>query len=293
MRSMTGYGKSSVVNNGIEITVEIRSVNNRYLDLNIRVPRENNSIELERFIHDKIKGVVSRGKVSVNVNISDKHSTGSFTDASLARYKQRLDFLEKLKTELNIKQTFTLEHIFAFPEIIENAETGLTEEERLSLMRPALQKALEDFLKMCETEGRYLSNDISPRLELIKKYTGFVEERGRKNIRFEFDKLLKNVFDLVDQQKIDKSRLEQEIAIISDKVDITEECVRMRSHLYLFEQTLKKQDDIGKKLIFILQEMLREANTMNSKTTDIEISHKVIQIKEEIEKLREQAQNIE
>jgi uncharacterized protein (TIGR00255 family) len=146
---------------------------------------------------------------------------------------------------------------------------------------------------MREEEGQNLQKDVESRIRIITKLTEEVKKKAKLNVRQMFDKMVQNVQDLIDAQKIDASRLEQEIAIISDKVDITEECVRMDSHLDLFGQTMRKQGEKGKKLTFILQEMLREANTMNSKNSDVEIQHQVIRIKEEIEKIREQAQNIE
>jgi len=167
------------------------------------------------------------------------------------------------------------------------------ETEILPIIITTLDQALDSFNKMRDAEGGHILMDMLDRNQNIADLLAFVENKGRLNVQQEFDRQLENVKKLVAQDKIDQDRLNMEIALIADRVDITEECVRMHSHINLFETTLRQEDESGKKLNFILQEMLREANTMNSKTSDIEVSHKVIKIKEEIEKLREQAQNIE
>ena len=153
--------------------------------------------------------------------------------------------------------------------------------------------AIERLNDMRHKEGQNLREDITSRLESISTHTADVQHKAKGNVQQNFDRMVQNVQNLLNEKKIEAGRLEQEIAIISDKVDITEECVRMESHLGLFLQTIQDEKEVGKKLNFILQEMLRETNTMNSKNADLDIQHQVIKIKEEIEKIREQVQNIE
>jgi uncharacterized protein (TIGR00255 family) len=291
MRSMTGFGKAKKSNERFELSVEIRSVNNRFLDLSIRLPKELSVFENK--IREKIKADVKRGKLSVFVSLNEAASTGSEILLSQDKVKHRFEMLKKVRESLNIKEPVSLNHLLNFSDLFEFNIESVDEEEITALLYPSLEEALQQFNDMREAEGAHLIEDMKMRIKNIYELSAFVEKKGKLNVSGEFDKLLTRVKNLIDEQKIDKERLEQEIAIMADRVDITEECVRMNSHIKLFNKTIENNDEAGKKLTFILQEMLRESNTMNSKTSDIEISHRVIRIKEDIEKLREQAQNLE
>ena len=291
MRSMTGFGKAKKSNERFELSVEIRSVNNRFLDLSIRLPKELSAFENK--IREKIKADVKRGKLSVFVSLNEAASAGSEILLNQDKVKHRFEMLKKVRESLNIKEPVSLDHLLNFSDLFEFNIESVDEGEITALLYPSLEEALQQFNDMREAEGAHLIEDMEMRIKNIYELSAFVEKKGKLNVSGEFDKLLARVKNLIDEQKIDKERLEQEIAIMADRVDITEECVRMNSHIKLFKKTIENNDEAGKKLTFILQEMLRESNTMNSKTSDIEISHRVIRIKEDIEKLREQAQNLE
>ncbi|KAA3617488.1 MAG: YicC family protein [Calditrichaeota bacterium] len=291
MHSMTGYGKGQLMANRFEITVEIKSVNNRYLDIMFRMPSMLSSFESG--LRKIVKNKVSRGKVSVFIEIKEvvKSDNGNtVNDEKLLHY---YNTLKAIKTKLNLSEEIDLRHLLTFQELFEPDISSVDEKEFSEQLSNTLEKALQAFNNMRLKEGEHLIKDMNERLTKINSITKTVLNKAPANVRSEFDKLLTRINELLENQQIDPERLEQEIALISDKVDITEELTRMESHISQFRQTLKRDKELGKKLTFILQEMHREANTMNSKTTDVEISHLIIQVKEEIEKIREQTQNIE
>lgn len=288
---MTGYGKHSVSDSLIEVTVELRSVNNRYLDVSIRMPREISA--LENTVRDILKSEIIRGKLSVSVNIRKNESLDTDIAVDDAYLENKINLLQKIQKSLKTQEQIKISHLLQLPDFFEFDLAALDLDKVKEMLLESLQGAIKEFNLMREQEGSFLLNDMKERMKEIEQLSTIVSSQGRGNIKTEYERLWNNIARLIDEDKIDKMRLEQEIAIIADKVDITEECVRMSSHLELFRDTLNKEGEVGKKLTFILQEMLREANTMNSKTTDTNISHKVILIKEEIEKLREQAQNLE
>ncbi|RLD16454.1 YicC family protein [candidate division KSB1 bacterium] len=291
MRSMTGYGKGMSQNENFEVTVEIKSVNNRFLDLNIRLPKELNHEEVG--MRDFIKSKILRGKINVFVNIRENPQSESDLFVNWEAIKKNFNHLNAIRQTLGIKEAVRLEHLLSFPEVFNPNLEEIAQEQLHPLIMQALEAALDEFLRMSEREGKNILDDVRGRLQRIGLLTNEIEELAPVNVQDEFDRLYQNTLNLIGEKKIDKTRLEQEIAIISDRVDITEEIVRMKSHLDLFNKTLNTNGEVGKRLNFILQEMNREANTMNSKTTMLEISHRVIKIKEEVEKLREQIQNIE
>lgn len=291
MRSMTGFGRAGSRNNRFELNIEVRSVNNRYLDLNLRVPRFMTQFENE--IRDQIKSAVNRGKVSVFIDLREAAGNDAEYFLDNEKIKKRFKMLEQTKSLLGLAGPVTMDHLIKFQDLFDVDFEQIDEKELKSLYQPAIKDALKQFNDMRESEGDFIYKDMVMRIDSLSEFTDFVEEKGRLTVRSDFEKLLNQVKELIGEQKVDENRLEQEIAIIADKVDITEECIRMKSHINLFKETLEINNEAGKKLTFILQEMLREANTMNSKATDVRILHKVIQMKEEIEKLREQAQNIE
>jgi uncharacterized protein (TIGR00255 family) len=255
------------------------------------MPKEFSAYEFE--MRNRLKKKLIRGKINVYINISDRVDSLEEAAVDIHKVKLRYAQLRKIKEELNLTDDIKMAHLLNFSDIFEAGIESIDQEELKKALLRGLDAAAEQFDAMREAEGKNLQKDMEARIAKISEWTAFVQENGRNNIQKEFERLKNNVYSLIDSGKIDQNRFEQEIAIISDKVDITEECVRMNSHLRLFNDTLKKEGESGKKLTFILQEMLREANTMNSKNTDTEIAHVVIRIKEEIEKIREQAQNVE
>ena len=291
MRSMTGFGKSQKINQNLELEIEVRSVNSRYLDLSVRLPNALSAFEMP--VRERLKESVIRGKVTVYANLKKVTVSENGESLDYSKIQESYNQLKNVKELLNLDEDIKLSHLLSMGDLFEPDLENIDEAKLLSIILAALDQALDAFNKMRDIEGTYILQDMLKRNIHISELLEMVEKKSKLNKKQEFDRLLENVKNLIAQDKIDQDRMNMEIALIADRVDITEECVRMHSHIKLFEGTLKQKGESGKKLNFILQEMLREANTMNSKTSDIEVSHNVIKIKEEIEKLREQAQNIE
>ena len=291
MKSMTGFGRATVTDHPYELSVELRTVNNRYLEFSIRMPKEYTVFEND--IRKYVKQKLQRGKISIFIGLS---TTGAGPDQAIitqSRARELATQLESIRNAAFVATPATLQDILYYHTLADSGMPDLDEDRFKALLMDGLDKALTQLQTMRGEEGVHLKEDMLTRLEQISSLTDLVNQRAKTNVRENFDRLYRNVLDLMEQDKLDKARLEQEIAIISDKVDITEECVRMQSHIKLFTETINRKGEKGKKLTFILQEMLREANTMNSKNANVDIQHQVIRIKEEIEKIREQAQNIE
>ena len=291
MNSMTGYGKAENSIDGITIVIEIKSVNGRYLDINFRMPAALNA--QESHLRNRIKKQVRRGKLSVFIDIKQTIEDGGEALINEKRLAGYIKALNVIRRTFDISDPIQLSHVMAFPDIFEQDIEKRIDDNFLNILIQTLNQALDAFIKMRTKEGTHLKEDMASRIEHIQTLADRISEIAPANTRKDFEKLLNRSIDLIGAQKIDKERLEQEIALISDKVDISEECTRLQSHLIQFKKELQKGGELGKKLTFLLQEMHREANTMNSKTTNINVAHDVILIKEEIEKIREQAQNIE
>ena len=290
MHSMTGYGKSQLTIDGFEITIEIKSVNNRYLDIMFKMPAVFSSFEQQ--LRNIVKEQIQRGKVSIFVDLKEalKNDLDSVNDIKL---QQRYNMLKTIQEKLNLKGEIELSHLLQFDELFEVDASAIDEDILFDALKKTLEQALEVFNLMRAKEGKHCIQDMSQRLDIIDKIIKEVKQKAPATVREEFEKQLQRINELLENNKIDSERLEQEVALISDKTDITEELTRFESHIQQFKQTLQRDSELGKKLTFILQEMHREANTINSKTTQIDIAHKIIQVKEEIEKIREQTQNIE
>ncbi|MHB2148994.1 YicC/YloC family endoribonuclease [Calditrichota bacterium LG25] len=291
MRSMTGYGKAVLSNEYFMVSVEIKGVNNRFLDLSVRLPKELSSEEIQ--VREFLKNKVIRGKIFVYVNVEQSQQNGSELFVDWQAAEKKVKQLNALRERFKLADELKLTHLLMFPELFVMDLESVVEAQIRPLLLGALEKATQEFVQMREQEGANLLQDMRQRMRKIEELVDEIKEIAPQNVKAEFDRLYRNVQSLIEEQNIDRSRMEQELAILTDRVDITEECVRLKSHIGLFNQTVEKDEEIGKRLNFILQEMHREANTINSKTTMLEVSHKVIAIKEEIEKLREQVQNIE
>lgn len=291
LRSMTGYGKAAKSTGNYEVEVEARSVNNRFLEINLRLPKDLSTLEFE--LKDIVKQNLLRGKVNISFTVkksAENESRFSLKEDAVDFYYQ---VLQTIKQKTGLNDPVRLEHLLHFTDIIEPEDEQPSEEIIKPLLIEVLNEALAGLEEMRENEGRHLEQDLLKRSEEISAKLDFITEKGKTTARAELNKLNERLSELVKNEMIDANRLEQEIALIADRVDITEECIRLQSHLSLLGDTIKKGRDVGKKLNFILQEMHREVNTIGSKTTDVEISHTGISIKEELEKIREQVQNIE
>jgi len=290
--SMTGYGKSKKTFENYEIEVEIRSLNNRYLDTIIRLPK---SFDIfEQRIKDEIKKKVFRGKVTLNITLNGISANGfgnvTLNEEALQYY---YDLVSKIKSNFNLKEEITLDHILQFKDLMQAPEEELEDELLLENLLGTVNEALTELVEMRGNEAVNIMSDINERIGIIENNTNKIFTFAKDNPKQEYDKLYERVQKLINGKAIDEYRLEMELALLSDRVDVTEECTRLKSHLQQFDNILNTKKEVGKSLTFILQEMHREINTIGSKTTNVEISHMAIAVKEEIEKLREQVQNLE
>ena len=292
VKSMTGYGRAEEKVNGCTITVELRSVNNRYLDCNIRIPRL--YLFAEDAIKTRVQNTISRGKVDVFVTLD---STGaenvqvSVNRPLAEQYAAALNELAQLCGP--VAYCITPEVLSRFPEVLvaEKAEEDV--EQRAGDICAVLDRALADFDQMRTREGERLEADILSRAAIIEEKVGLVEERSPQTVAEYRAKLEARMNEVLSNTQIDPARILTEAAIFADKVAVDEETVRLRSHIGQLREMLEKGGATGRKLDFLIQEFNREANTIGSKCSDIDIARHVVDIKAEIEKIREQVQNIE
>ncbi len=289
---MTGYSRVETKSSGLTVAVELKSLNGRFLEINCRLPRSLSRREFE--IRDLIKKNVSRGNVYVSVTVDEEAGTTSFKiDPEAA--KSVYDNLTELKKKLKIREQIKFEHIIQFASYFQDKGGEEDDGSLWNLTLKALRKAVRELNETRKKEGARIMRDIKSRVKKIANSVEKIDELGLERIPARREKLRAKIAQLFESDEIDEQRLQMEIALLADKLDITEECVRMRSHVKFFEDVAKNSDKepIGKKINFILQEMHREINTISSKSDDAEISKIAVLAKEEIEKIREQIQNIE
>jgi uncharacterized protein (TIGR00255 family) len=289
---MTGFGRGEASDSGFQVTVEIRTLNSRYLDISVRLPQSIQHKELT--LKESVQSSISRGKVNVSVNV-DKAKKGSpditFNPELVKNYGE---ILEQIKAEANIKQDIQLKDLFQFNNIF---ETKKEDEEEINTIYSctynALQTALDNLNLMRQKEGTELKEDLSHQIEgiaaMLSDITGLSQNRAPE-IR---EKLHERIKKMVSDDSIDPDRMEMEVALLVDKMDINEEVVRLQSHLKFFLEALEAEEPVGRRLNFLCQEINRELNTIGSKANDSEIAHHVVLGKEKLEQIREQVQNIE
>ncbi|MEW6060607.1 MAG: YicC/YloC family endoribonuclease [Bacteroidota bacterium] len=291
IESMTGYGKGEAANNGITFTVELRSVNNRFLEISSRVPRSLQQRENE--IREIVRSKIARGKITISVNKEEEGDNELAISIDKERTKAIYRLLSQLRKTAKIKEPVKLEHLLHFSEIFTTQE-GEEDETEWKIFLQALHTALDDLKTMRMKEGAELSKDLKRRIERLNATIDTVESLSVQRIPEERKKLQERIAAMLDDKSIiDNQRLELEIALLSDRLDVTEECVRFRSHNKFFLEALNSKESEGRKLNFLIQEMNREANTIGSKCNDVQIAHLIVGVKEELEKIREQLQNIE
>ncbi len=288
--SMTGYGKGTAENPKIKVEVEAKSVNSRYLDIILKTP--SSLINKEYEIRELIKNKISRGKLTVLIQIKSNSSEGNIFSINDEKLKSYISLLKKIKKTAKIGGVLKLEHFLYNKELFEGNDFDLSDEE-FEVIKKAITSALDALLKMKANEGKELVKDLRKRIDIIEEKLAEIESESNSSVKEYYQKLKDKVKLLIDDAKVDNDRLELELAIIADKAEITEECVRLRSHIKFFSESLNKDDEPGRKLNFLCQEMNRETNTISSKTISTSITHNTVLIKEEIEKIREQIQNIE
>ncbi|MGL5615653.1 MAG: YicC/YloC family endoribonuclease [Sarcina sp.] len=293
VKSMTGFGRASSKEDNERIfSLEMKSVNHRYMDINIRMPKS--MMSLEEKIRSKVKEELSRGKVDLFINYKNYGKSQSIVKLNMDFAKSYKDALMDLKSEFSdLKDDLSLSLIARHPEIIQVEEQEESLDEIWGEIEVLLKESLKGMVHMREFEGEKLKEDIIVKADSIKTIVDSIEENSFKVVSSYKAKLEDRLKELMDKVEIDENRLAMEIALFADKAAIDEEITRLNSHIKHLKNTLELNEPIGRKLDFIMQEMNREANTIASKSTDLEITNLVIEIKNILEKIREQVQNIE
>jgi len=291
IKSMTGYGRSEKVTPLAKCSVEIKSVNHRYLDMSIKLPRKLNMFEAD--IREVLKDYIQRGKVDVFVSYEDysKESVNIKYNQEIAA--EYMKYFSKMASDFELDDDIRVSTLARMPEVLVSEDENLNEEEIWKLVKEVLLEACDAFVVSRIKEGENLRCDLLEKLESMSKNVAFIEERYPKTIEDYKNRLTAKIKEVLEDKQIDESRILTEVCIYSDKVCVDEEMVRLKSHIEAVKEALTTGGCVGKRLDFLAQELNREANTTLSKSTDIEISNVAINVKTEIEKIREQIQNIE
>lgn len=290
--SMTGFGRGEYRDENYHFTVECKSINHRYLDINIRLPRK--IAFFEEKIRSQAKQYLKRGRIDIFVGMELVGESESELRLDLKLAKGYHEVLKKIAGEIDVKNDITISTIARFPEVVKLLEKEEDEELIWKSLAPALEEAFRTARDMRKVEGDKISDDIIMRCALMEEYLGQIEKLSDTVVIEYKDKLTGRIKDLLGAgAAIDESRIAQEAAIFADRCSITEEIVRFRSHIIQLGGTLKEDDSVGRKIDFLIQEMNREANTIGSKSSNLRITQLIVDIKSELEKIREQVQNIE
>jgi uncharacterized protein (TIGR00255 family) len=289
---MTGFGRAEVNKNGITVSTEVRSVNSRYLDVTLRLPR--NFSQREKEIKDIVRSYLNRGNLNMIVKIEHDSNDIVPLKVNKAAAKSYYKLLNEIRKSVKLREHVKLEHLLTFSDVLEPVDEEETDETEWELLQESVRQALESLNAMRAQEGSELAADLEKRIRWMDETLNEVEKLSKERIPEERKNLHERIAELIeDKFTIDQNRLELEIALLADKLDVTEECVRSRSHNKYFLEALNKNEAAGRKLNFLVQEMNREANTIGSKSSDATIAHLIVGLKEELEKIREQLQNIE
>ncbi len=291
IRSMTGYGSAEEVINGRSIRVEIKSVNHRYFEYSARVPRSCGFVE-ER-MKRLLSGVISRGKVDVGVTIQTVDGIDEEININREVVKNYVEALRSVKNEFDLADDLSLSSIAKLPDVFTVVKAETDEEALWKDIESVAKRALDSFVEGREAEGERLKADVLLKIAAIEEKVSFVESRSPETVKEYRARLLDKMHEVLENTQIDEGRILQEAAIYADKVAVDEETVRLRSHMKELRKTLDKSEPIGKSLDFRIQEVNRETNTIGSKCSDAAIADTVIEMKNTIEKIREQIQNIE
>ncbi|MBM6801561.1 YicC family protein [Mediterraneibacter glycyrrhizinilyticus] len=291
IKSMTGFGRCEVQKDSRKFTVELKSVNHRYLDVNIRMPKKLNFFETA--IRTLLKSYANRGKVDIFITYEDLSQTQVSVKYNAALAAEYMKYLKQMEEEFGLENDVRVSTLSRYPEVFTMEEQSEDEEELWNGLKEALEGAFTQFVETRKTEGENLKKDIISKLDLLSEQIGFIEERSPQIVAEYRAKLEDKMKELLVDTQIEESRIASEVILFADKICTDEEVVRLKSHISHMRNTLEEKDEIGRKLDFIAQEMNREANTILSKANDIEVSDRAISLKTEIEKIREQIQNIE
>ena len=291
VRSMTGFGRAKKEIDSLDITVEIKSVNHRYFEFSARLPRSYN------FLEEKLKSFlaqnISRGKVEISVMIEDNSQNATVVEIDRDYANAYITALKQLSKEFKIKNDIGASSFVGNNDLFKIRRKAADDQTVQNAVLTVAKEALDNFIEMRSIEGERLLNDVKSRTAYILKKVEFIEERSPETVKLYKERIEQKIKELLNDTATDEQRILTEVAIFADKVAVAEETVRLRSHIKQFEDLLSDTNPVGRKLDFIVQEMNRETNTIGSKAQDIEIAHTVVDIKSEIEKIREQIQNME
>lgn len=291
IKSMTGFGRCEVLKDSRKFTVELKSVNHRYLDVNIRMPKKLNFFETS--IRTLLKSYADRGKVDIFITYEDLSQSQVSVKYNAALAAEYLKYLNQMAEEFSLDNDVRVSKLSRYPEVFTMEECSEDEDELWNGLKEALEGAFSQFVEMRTKEGERLKEDILLKLDLLSEQIRFIEERSPQIIAEYRTKLEEKMRELLEDTQIDDNRIAAEVILFADKICTDEEVVRLKSHIQHMKETLEESNGIGRKLDFIAQEMNREANTILSKANDLDISNRAISLKTEIEKIREQIQNIE
>ena len=291
IKSMTGFGRHEYTDETMKITVELKSVNHRYLETAIKMPKQLNFFEVG--IRNELKRYIQRGKVDVYITYEDLQA-----DRLCLKYNEELaceymSIIEKMSEKFGITNDVNVSSLSRYPEVITMENVSVDEEELWHKLSECIDKACEKFVDTRVREGEHLKTDLIDKLDNMLKMVDFVEQRSPEIVKEYRKKIEDKVSELLADSSIDDSRIATEVVLFADKICVDEETVRLRSHIKGMKEVLLEGGSVGRKLDFIAQEMNREANKILSKANDLEITNVAIDLKTEIEKVREQIQNIE
>ncbi len=292
LSSMTGFGKAEIKQDGVSVSVEVKSLNSRFLEVIPKIPRILQSREFE--IRELIRRKIARGKITILIDLEIDPAYLRTFEVNFDIVNHFVKLLREIKKKAKVKGEIKLEHLLMFREIFESGLTNDISDEHWEIVKSAIDEALDKLVEARKREGLELSKDIENRINLISDHLEKILTLSEQSLKNKQSTLKQRIEKIFEDVEFDKNRLEMELVLLADKLDVTEECVRLKSHLKFFLETLKSDEvAVGRRLNFLLQEMLREATTIGAKTEDAEITYLVIAVKEEIEKIREQLQNIE
>jgi uncharacterized protein (TIGR00255 family) len=289
--SMTGLGTAEIQFNNTTIIAELKSFNNRYLELSCRLAAP--LVQYEREIRDLVRQHLQRGKLYINIAMQNNHENGVGLRVNTEKVKAIHQLLRQVQKTAGTREKLKLEHYLKFSEILESSAVSEPDEALWLAVEELLNKALFNLKRMRDQEGAILARDLIQRIRFMEQQVGAIETLVKDRMPEVMQKLRERLKQLLQETDIDENRVLLEIALLTDRMDVTEECVRLKSHAELFIDTVERESAVGKKLTFLLQEMNREVNTICAKASHAEISHLAVAMKDEIEKLREQVQNLE
>lgn len=291
IKSMTGFGRCSLALENMDILVEMRSVNHRYQEISVRLPHAYSY--LEDRLKKQVQQRASRGKIDISISIQLHGTDGLAVEVNDDMAASYINALRSANEQLGLQDDITLTTVMRFSDVFTVRKVQLEEEAVWAAVEPAVIEAAEKFRAMREVEGAKLKDDLTARLISLESMLCKVEEYAPETAKRYFDKLYTKLSELLADKEIDESRIVTEAAVFTDRIAVDEETVRLRSHIEQFRTLLEVEEPIGRKLDFLIQEMNREVNTIGSKAQDLSVTRLVVDMKSEIEKIREQVQNIE